>query len=121
MKKFSLKGKFNVKRTGYLFGVLTLTVLAASMPTYAAGAEPNIVVGAQKLMQDALKWVLILVPVSATLMIGFHGWMKSMADGDPGAIADRNRKMKNVAVGAAIAECASGLVTVLLTYFPSGS
>ena len=49
-------------------------------------------------------------------MIGFHGWMKSMAD-DPNAISDRNKKMKNVAIGAAIAECTSGLVTVFLGYF----
>ena len=94
--------------------VLSFAMMMVAAPAFAA--TPNIVTGASNLMKDALTWVLILVPVAAALMIGFHGWMKSMAD-DPNAISDRNKKMKNVAIGAAIAECTSGLVTVFLGYF----
>lgn len=95
--------------------VLSFAMMMVAAPAFAA--DPNIVTGASNLMKDALTWVLILVPVAATLMIGYHGWMKSMADGDPSAVTDRNKKMKNVAIGAAIAECTSGLVTVFLGYF----
>jgi hypothetical protein len=83
----------------------------------AAFAAPAIVNDAKKLATDALSWVLILVPVTASLMVGYHAWMKSMADGDPGAIAERNKAMKRVLIGAAIAETASGTVTAILAYF----
>lgn len=95
--------------------VLMLTLI--SVVPVANAETPNIVNGAKNLASDALTWVLILVPVTCALMVGYHAWMKSMADGDPGAIAERNRKIKNTLVGSVIAECASGLVSVLLAYF----
>lgn len=107
--------KFLFNRTTYLTSVFMLLLLAAAPAAFAA--DPNIVTGGKKLAQDALTWVLVLVPVTAALMVGYHAWMKSMADGDPGAIAERNKAMKRVLIGAAVAECASGLITTFLAYF----
>lgn len=106
--------QFLFNRTTY-FTTVFMMLLVAAAP--AAFADPNIVTGGKKLAGDALTWVLVLVPVTASLMVGYHAWMKSMADGDPGAIAERNKAMKRVLIGAAIAECASGLITTFLAYF----
>jgi hypothetical protein len=106
-------------RTTYLTSFFLLLLLVATPVAFAA--TPNIVSGGQKLATDALTWILILVPVTAALWIGYHAWMKSMADGDPGAVAERNKAMKRVLIGSAIAECAGGLVTLFLSYFtPAG-
>ena len=108
--------QFLFNRITYLTSVFMLLVLDAA-PAAFADTTPNIVSGGQKLATDALTWVLILVPVTAACMIGYHAWMKSMADGEPGATAERNKAMKRVLIGAAIAECASGIVTTFLAYF----
>jgi len=108
--------QFQFNRISYLTSVFMLLVLAASPSAFAA-STPNIVSGGEKLAQDILTWVLILVPVTAAAMVGYHAWMKSMADGEAGAVAERNRAMKRVLIGAAIAECASGIVTTFLAYF----
>ncbi|MGG2201885.1 hypothetical protein [Paenibacillus validus] len=107
--------KFLVNRTTYLFAVMMLALMAAAPATFAA--DPAIVTNAKKLAQDALTWVLVLIPVTGALMVGYHAWMKSMADGDPGAIAERNKKIKNTIVGSVIGVSASGIVTALLAYF----
>ena len=115
MKLRDIRKKQSVIRITSLM-LIALIVMLALAPSALASA-PGIVTGGKRLAEDALKWVLILVPVSAALMVAYHAWMKSLADGDPGAITERNKKMKNTIVGAAIAESASGLVTVLLAYF----
>lgn len=80
-------------------------------------ATPSFVDGGKRLLQDILKWILILVPVAAAAMIGYHALMKTLSDGDPATIADRNKKMKTVLIGAIIAVSASALVTLILSYF----
>jgi hypothetical protein len=112
MKKIK---KFLFNRTTYLTSVF-MTLLMGTAPA-AFAATPKIVTGGKSFATDALTWVLILVPVTAALMVGYHAWMKSMADGDPGAIAERNKAMKRVLIGSAIAEGASGIVTAFLAYF----
>lgn len=103
-----------IQVASYYAMVLSLLVVS---PVFAEGHAPKIVTGAVKLAQDAFGWILILVPVTAGTMFAWHAWMKSMADGDPGTIAEKNKKMKGVLVYSAIAEGASGLVFMVLSYF----
>lgn len=95
--------------------VTALFYLSIVSPSHAA--TPNIVSGAQRLAQDALTWVLILVPVTAGTMVGYHAWMKSMADGEPGAVAERNKKIKQTLIGGVVAESAAGITQLILSYF----
>lgn len=99
-----------------LWGSLAF-VFVLGFETAAQAADPKFVTGGKNLLSDLLKWVLILVPAAAAAMIGYHALMKSLSDGDPGTIADKNKKMKNVLIGAVIAVSATGLVTVFLAYF----
>lgn len=78
---------------------------------------PTFIIGGDSTLADILKWILILVPVAAAAMLAYHALMKQLSDGDPGTIAEKNKKMKNVLYGAIIAVSASGLVTLFLSYF----
>lgn len=119
MKK--VKKTKNIVRTTLIFALMAAVLVLAAPAVLAVessqGTQPEIVTGAKRLVEDALNWILVLVPVCAGLMVAYHAWMKSMADGDQGVIAERNRKMKNTIVGAVIAESASGLCRFILSYF----
>lgn len=80
-------------------------------------ATPEIVSGTVNLARDALNWILMLVPPTAGVAIGYQAWMKSMADGEPGVVAERNKKMKQILIGAVLAECAAGIVQLVLRYY----
>lgn len=78
---------------------------------------PEVVSSAANLLQDALTWILFLIPVAAALMIGYHSLLKIMSDGEAGEIAERNKKMKQILIAAVIAFAAVGIVTAILAYF----
>lgn len=103
------------QRCSYILLFMMFSTFIFATPALAA--TPQVVTGAKALAQDALMWILILVPITAGAMIGWHAWMKSMADGEQGEMGERNKKMKNVLVAAIIAESAAGIVQVILSYF----
>lgn len=78
---------------------------------------PQVVTGAQQLLQDVLSWLLILIPIAGGMMIGYHALMKTLSDGDPATVADRNKKIKQVLIGVVIGMSASGIVSAIITYF----
>lgn len=78
---------------------------------------PEIVTGAQELLQDVLNWLLILIPIAGGMMIAYHALMKTLSDGDPGTVADCNRKIKQVLIGVIIGMSASGIVAAFMAYF----
>ncbi|MBO8129278.1 MAG: hypothetical protein H0Z39_08795 [Peptococcaceae bacterium] len=83
----------------------------------AWAAPPQLVTGAQNLLNDVLTWLLWLIPAAAGAAIAYHALVKQLSDGDPSTIASHNRAMKNVLIGAAIGWSASGLVKWFLSYF----
>lgn len=107
--------KFALSRTVVIFTMFMMLMVLASESAFAS--NPTIVTGSVKLAQQALTWVLLLVPVTAALMFGYHTWMKSMADGESGEVAARNKAIKRVLIYSAIAEGASGLITLFLGYY----
>lgn len=95
----------------------TILMIFNSATVFGQPGTPDIVTGAKQLAEDALKWILIIIPVTAGVMIAWHSWMKSLADGDPGVIETRNKRIKNVLVASIIGECAAGIVQVVMSYF----
>lgn len=103
------------KNTFKEIGILTfITVLTFALPAYA---EPNIVSNTSKLLNDASKWVLGLIPVAAGLMIGYHSLCKMFAQDDPHVIAKHNHAMKNILIGSAIGLSAAGIVSIITSYY----
>lgn len=101
-------------KTLRLFCMFTMIMMFAAMPAFAS--QPKIVSGAINLANAAFTWLLGIIPVTAILMFAWHAWMKSLADGESGAVAERNKKMKNVIIYSSIALGASALVTLLTSY-----
>lgn len=92
------------------------SVLVASQISTVNAADPTIVTGAKSLASDVTKYLLILIPIVAGGAIAYQALMKMLND-DPASVADRNKKMKNILVAAAIGESASAIVTAVLAYF----
>lgn len=97
----------------FLFMLISTFMFASA----AFAAQPKIVSGTQKLISDAMTWLLILIPTSAALKLGYHAMMKYMADDNPGIIVEQNKKMKHTLIGAAIAVTATGLVDFIISYY----
>lgn len=91
---------------------MTITVIAS--PVYAA--QPKLVTGTVALFQAATTWLLVIIPVGAGTVLGYTALQKSLTD-DHAVLAEKNKMMKNVLIGAAIAETSSGLVTAILAFY----
>ncbi|WP_394884948.1 hypothetical protein [Clostridium butyricum] len=84
--------------------------------TNAYAETPKLITGTVALFQSLTTWLLLIIPVGAGAMLGYQALQKSLTD-DTAVIAEKNKFMKNVLIGAAIAECASGVVTVILSFY----
>jgi len=99
----------------YQIMVLTfITLLTVAFPVYAG--TPQLVTGTVNLFRAISGWLLLIIPVGAGAVLGYHALQKSLSD-DHAVIAEKNKMMKNVIIGAAIAETASGLVTLVLSFY----
>lgn len=103
----------NLKNKKILLLTLFCFVLFSS-PVYAA--EPKLVSGTVKLFQSITKWLLVIIPVGAGAVLGWHALQKSLTD-DQAVIAEKNKQMKNTVISAAVAETASGLITIILNFY----
>lgn len=70
-----------------------------------------------RLLSDALNWVLYLVPVAAALVIAYHALMIKFAEGEHEGALKHKKGIKKTLIYGAIAFSASGLVSVILSYF----
>jgi len=87
-----------------------------SNPPGLAGGEPKLVSGTFNLLTAASGWLAILIPPGAGLFLGYHAWQKSLTE-DHAVIAEKNKLMKNVLIGAAIAETATSLAWAVLKFY----
>lgn len=118
-----MKGKFKIslskalkkfeKSYNLLIVAMILGVFFVS-PAYAN--TPKLVSGTVNLFQAITGWLLLIIPVGAGAMLGYQALQKSLTD-DQAVIAEKNKFMKNILIGAAIAETASGLVTIFLGFY----
>ncbi len=78
---------------------------------------PQVVQGAQRMLQDVLTWLLVLIPVAGGTMIAYHSLLKILSDNDPATIIEKNKRIKQVLVGVVVGMSASGLVMAIIGYF----
>ncbi|HBQ26674.1 MAG TPA: hypothetical protein DD791_09815 [Syntrophomonas sp.] len=91
-----------------------------STPVTLAAGEPGIVTGTKNLLDAAMTWLLILIPVGCACVIAWHAFVKQMNEGDPAQAAIHNRAMKNALVAGAIGISASGIVKAVLAFYTGG-
>lgn len=115
LKKSILQVVKKVKNICTIILAALTFVLVNVSDTYAA-EQPKIVTGTVDLFQAATGWLLLIIPVGAGLFVGYHALQKSLTD-DQAVISEKNKLIKNTIVGAIIAETASGLVTLILSFY----
>jgi hypothetical protein len=116
-KKFKILLYQGMKKFEKPYRTLVLSLmLASSLVSNASATQPKIVSGTLNLFAAASGWLLLIIPVGAGLFVGYHALQKSLTD-DQAVIAEKNKLIKNTVIGAIIAECADGLITVILGFY----
>ena len=77
-------------------------------------ATPAFVTGTQNLMNDAMTWVLILIPIAASLFCAF---CYQAADDNERIMIKKS--VKGAVVVAILGECASAIIKLILSYYAS--
>lgn len=117
MKKLKVRISNILKKCEKGYNTLVLTAMVGvAMSTNVYAAQPKLVTGTVSLFQALTGWLLLIIPVGAGAVLGYQALQKSLTD-DQAVIAEKNKMMKNVIIGAAIAETASGLVTIILSFY----
>ncbi|UFJ41348.1 hypothetical protein LOK74_02075 [Brevibacillus humidisoli] len=88
------------------------------MTTYAVyAAKDNILVtGTKALLNDALFWILILIPVAAAVAIAWANFQKKGTE-EPAEIAAKDKLIKKYIWAAIIGECSAAIVKLVLSYY----
>lgn len=100
----------------FVMVVAAPVMFAADLSTTYLTTTPKIVSGTEKLIKDASRWLLLLIPITGGLMVGWQQYMKKWAQ-EPGDIALRDKRSKAIAIASVIAFCADGLIAALLAYY----
>lgn len=111
-----LKKPFFLTLLSFMFTIVFFSTVVLANPPGLKGTEPKIVSGTFNLLQAATGWLTVLIPPGAGLFLGFHAWQKSLTD-DQAVIAEKNKLMKNVLIGAAIATTATSLAWAVLSFY----
>jgi len=99
-----------------LLSLLSLFILAGSSPVLAA-ETPTIVTGTKNLLDTAVGWLMILIPVACGCIIAWHAFAKQLNEGDPAQAALHSRAMKNALIAGAIGISATGIVKAVLSFY----
>ena len=117
LKKSKLFFSKVLKKGEKAYHVLVLsTMIFTTMANPAYAGQPKLVSGTVALFTAVTGWLLLIIPVGAGAVLGYTALQKSLTD-DHAVVAEKNKMMKNVIIGAAIAESAAGLVTALLAFY----
>lgn len=100
--------------------ILSSFLISSVMISSAYAGTPKLITGTVNLFQTITKWLLLIIPVGAGSVLGYQALQRSLMD-ENGLISEKvgekNRMMKNVIIGAAIAETASGFINVILSFY----
>lgn len=80
-------------------------------------ATPAFVTGTQNLMNDAMTWVLILIPIAASLFCAWKAFCYQAADDNERIMIKKS--VKGAVVVAILGECASAIIKLILSYYAS--
>lgn len=83
----------------------------------AAEAAPVFVTGTQNLMNDAMTWVLVLIPTAAALYCAWKAFCYQAADENERTMIKKS--VKGALIIAVLGECASAIIKVILSYYVS--
>lgn len=106
----------NLKKPLVSIGTFVVVFLLTVVFAFAAGDTPKIVSGTVDLFTAASGWLMLIIPIASSAVLGFFAWQKSVTD-DQAIISEKNRLMKNVLIGAIIAETSSSLVYTILKFY----
>ncbi|MBU3173280.1 hypothetical protein [Clostridium estertheticum] len=116
-KKTAQKLSKILKKGEKTYNTLILTsMIGMGISSNVYASQPVLISGTVKLFSAITTWLLVIIPVGAGAVLGYQALQKSLTD-DQGVIGEKNKMMKNVIIGAAIAETASGLITVILGFY----
>lgn len=82
-----------------------------------ASAAPVFVTGTQNLMNDAMTWVLVLIPTAAALYCAWKAFCYQSADENERTMIKKS--VKGALIIAVFGECASAIIKVILSYYAS--
>lgn len=82
-----------------------------------ASAAPIFVTGTQNLMNDAMTWVLVLIPTAAALFCAWKAFCYQAADENERTMIKKS--VKGALIIAVFGECASAIIKVILSYYAS--
>lgn len=82
-----------------------------------ASAAPIFVTGTQNLMNDAMTWVLVLIPTAAALFCAWKAFCYQAADENERTMIKKS--VKGALIIAVLGECASAIIKVILSYYAS--
>ncbi|MDA5110975.1 hypothetical protein O3V59_21815 [Brevibacillus thermoruber] len=94
--------------------VLFFSILMTATPTFAA--DNVLVTGTKNMLNDVLKWLLILIPATAAVAISYQNWLKKSTE-EPAEIAAKSKLIKKYMVAAVIGECSAAIVKLVLSYY----
>jgi uncharacterized BrkB/YihY/UPF0761 family membrane protein len=80
-------------------------------------ATPAFVTGTQNLMNDAMTWVLILIPIAASLFCAWKAFCYQAADDNERIMIKKS--VKGAVVVAILGECAAAIIKLILSYYAS--
>ena len=83
----------------------------------ASAAAPVFVTGTQNLMNDAMTWVLVLIPTAAALYCAWKAFCYQSADENERTMIKKS--VKGALIIAVFGECASAIIKVILSYYVS--
>lgn len=99
--------------------LLSAIVFLLLMSTAALAETPGIVTGTNNLLQDALTWILILIPVGCGCVIAWQAFCKQLNEGDPTQASIHGRAMKKALITSAVGMSAAGIARAFLSYYGS--
>lgn len=82
-----------------------------------ASAAPVFVTGTLNLMNDAMTWVLVLIPTAAALFCAWKALCYQAADENERTMI--RKSVKGALIIAVLGECASAIIKVILSYYAS--
>ena len=80
-------------------------------------ATPAFVTGTQNLMNDAMTWILILIPTAAALFCAWKALCYQAADENEHKPILKS--VKGALIIAAFGECSSAIIKLILSYYAS--
>ena len=83
----------------------------------ASAAAPVFVTGTQNLMNDAMTWVLVLIPTAAALFCAWKAFCYQAADENERTMIKKS--VKGALIIAVLGECSSAIIKLILSYYAS--